>query len=873
MFKLPFRFLEYDGFCVQNEIFLIPFLFLVLFLLLYLKWNGRKLTKSRLIFFLIRVIILLLIFLAISESYLIKLDKKIENNAEVVFLDDISDSMKIFEDKVAFKKIFNDLMRGLEGIPILSSGIRYLEFGGNHTSLGDILEEVFINSKKNNLLIILRSDGNSNYGKDPISVAKFLVRRNVTLVTVIPTQSSEEVYLSAIEGRSIISGKKDGKIKINVKKIGNFVSKCNIEILVNGKTVIRKEIKQYEENKAYEFSLNKDVFIEGDNTIKVILRCNKDTVKENNILMKVIKVEKPKVLVITKTSRSPLLEVINDDCDVTIKDKALKNLNFDEYEAAILDNLNSKDLEPEFVYNLENYILNGNGLLVVGGDNSFDKGNYSDSRIETLLPVISIRKPRKERKPIAVLFCIDVSASMGYKGERGYKSYLDESKAIAINILRQLNDNDYAGVLAFNVPAFEVVPLVKIKNNRKSIEKSIMMLKPAEGGGTDFFDALNKADRILSKFSLAEGGKYIIFLSDGYPNWYSPLLYGLGMLPEESVFKSQIKKLAERNIKIYAVSVGDRAQARSAKPLMQDMAKLTNGKYFWMEEDERLRLMFKKEKKDEGIVVEISDYTHFITKDLGTFRAKIIEYNTGEAKKSSQVLLATYDEDPILVVWRYGLGRVAALLTDNGNSWAFELYQNSSLISNLISWIVGDLERGKIIRLRTHDFFIGGDNSVYVIINAKSYSNVTLESSSKRYLESKELPLREIHENIFSSRLSVNKPDFYEIVARVKIGNEKYEEKGILAVNYPVEYRKLGINKPLLEKLSMILNGYVIELTQENEEILKNFIIKYLNDKCVTYKMEKIPISYYLLLLAFAIFFIDAILRRGWEILQLRRRI
>jgi len=83
----------------------------------------------------------------------------------------------------------------------------------------------------------------------------------------------------------------------------------------------------------------------------------------------------------------------------------------------------------------------------------------------------------------------------------------------------------------------------------------------------------------------------------------------------------------------------------------------------------------------DGLDAEIFlyDTNHFITEEFDS-QGKIYGFNQVFPKTSGQLLITTSGGDPVLTIRRFGLGRVAAISTDDGTRWASDLVrpQNSA---------------------------------------------------------------------------------------------------------------------------------------------------------------------------------------------------
>lgn len=137
------------------------------------------------------------------------------------------------------------------------------------------------------------------------------------------------------------------------------------------------------------------------------------------------------------------------------------------------------------------------------------------------------------------------------------------------------------------------------------------------------------------------------------------------------------------------------------------------------------------------------------------------------------MLVSTADGHSLLTVWRFGLGRIASLSTDDGSAWAGELLnsKNSKLISKTVNWAVGDLSRNKEFDVSMKDTYLGEPVEVNVISNA-----LPIDESLK---------FSKIGENLYTSSFTPEKTGFERLL------------NAVVAVNYNRELSEVGTNADL----------------------------------------------------------------------------
>jgi len=166
-----------------------------------------------------------------------------------------------------------------------------------------------------------------------------------------------------------------------------------------------------------------------------------DYFRENNQFFKVVRVyPKPDVLLVTLNEDSKYERLLQNIYTLAIRKSIPADLS--QFGAIILDDIPGALLSPD-IDKLSSYVSDGNGLLVSGGPNSYDRGGYKDSLLETLLPVVvGVAGKEESEQDINVVLVIDISGSstFSFAGDKG-SSKISIQKAQALDILGQLGDD------------------------------------------------------------------------------------------------------------------------------------------------------------------------------------------------------------------------------------------------------------------------------------------------------------------------------------------------------------------------------------------------------------------------------------------------
>ncbi|MFZ0888849.1 MAG: VWA domain-containing protein, partial [Candidatus Binataceae bacterium] len=321
------------------------------------------------------------------------------------------------------------------------------------------------------------------------------------------------------------------------------------------------------------------------------------------------------------------------------------------YQAVILAQVSAQSLSEEAQRALGRYVADFGGGLVVTGEALRDD-KFHGSALEKALPVrFRPQPPPPAREPIAVYLCIDRSNSMSYNSR--YPAVRDSeriryAKQAAVALLRQLDDTDYAGVIAFDSQPYVLSRLRPLMEDRDELEKRIERLEP--GGGTDFKEALEIAEREILAGGIAV--REVILITDGDTN------------RQYHDHDALIADYAAKHIPVSTIRIGpDLANLR----LLGDFAQATGGTFYRVQDIEKLpqllvRLTRKAMNKEQRgrIRIEYSGPSAILSGINPREIPPLEFFASSEAKESAVTPLRIHRGDhiaPLLAAWGYGLGR------------------------------------------------------------------------------------------------------------------------------------------------------------------------------------------------------------------------
>ncbi len=710
--------------------FFIP-LFLILLYLSFRKYYHEsdsqevQLKKKKLgnIVLISRSVVVFLILLALANPFVEK-QETIHGTPKLRFLVDNSTSMQVMNQSLA-PYLASELEKRM---PIEVSSLAE----GDHSALGDnILASL---RKDENLLLF--TDGYVTDGLSLGDVGLYATQFNTTISAFSLKQSKYDTAVHVL-GPEKTTPSAENTFLINLQQ--SEQKQIPVTITLDGETI-------FDEVTTVPSVTFKRSFTEGTHYLKATVGLN-DYFTQNNIFYKTVKVvPKPKVFFLTAYAGSPLAQALSPQYDFEQGNSLPKDLS--PYTAVIVNNFEASALQPR-LDDLVNFVAGGNGLVVIGGTQAYESGGYKGSRLEQFLPV-SIAQAGKKQGDISIVLVIDISGSTG--GYVGGDTKLDIQKALAIGILKDISLVNRVGAVAFNTEAYTLAN-VSLLIEQPDLEDKIARL--VFNGGTYIDTGIGQAVNLLQN---AHGSKNIILISDGLTRDLDKAV-------------SVANYAASQGIRIYTVGVGEDTNTE----VMQQIADISGGAFFQPDTKERLKLLFGSTEISgtrRVIPLTIFDDQHFITQGIN-LKANVYGFNTFFPKPGAKVLVTTDTGDPLVVAWRFGLGRIVSVGTDDGTLYAPDLLnkQNSGLWTRITNWGIGDPERKNIHYIDIHDTRVGQATDVLFKSPDEPRSDL--------------FPFVKIDQDLYKATFTPNATGFQQVL-----------DTGY-GVNGPLEYASTGMNPEL----------------------------------------------------------------------------
>ncbi len=506
--------------------------------------------------------------------------------------------------------------------------------------------------------IVLISDGIENEG-DMLSMANSIDSEGVEIdVLPVTEQVSDEVYIDDLTVPDTI--KIGDKYAVTVKVMSNIKTEADVSLFLGRKLKGQEHVTVNVGENSFVF------YDEADDTGTRNYRAEivpyKDTTTVNNEYSAFAQIDvKDRVLIIEgkKGEADSLVAAVDAGgvaYDVVTPTGAPSSINdMIEYKSIILANVYYDDLKSGFTNNIESYVKNyAGGLMIVGGEDSYALGGYKNTVLEELSPVALEPEGENNIPKMAFYMVIDHSGSMDTPASDNVNiTSLDLAKSAARKSLDSLRDTDEVGVLAFDDKYQWVVEPTEL-NDRETVADEIGSIKIE--GGTSIYPALKEAvDKIKGSDAAI---KHVVLLTDGEDEFTN---YG-----------DVLKEIGDNGITLSTVAIGP----DSATGIMKYLANEGGGRYYYTDVNTGLPRIFAKEVYlacNEYIINE--EFVPVIASDDESIRAlsdgcpSLMGYIATSMKSTSKELLKTGRGDPLLASWQYGLGHVIAWTSDGSGEW------------------------------------------------------------------------------------------------------------------------------------------------------------------------------------------------------------
>ncbi len=664
--------------------------------------------------------------------------------------------------------------------------------------------------------ILLISDGNENRGEAARVVP--LLRSQDVPIWVLPVSLSRgrnEIYLRAFLLPNHVDSAEGFEVKGAIESLHG--ARARVRLLRDG--AVQKEAAIALSAGTNWVSFQQSLRDRGSHIFELLIESSEDTLPENNRLQGVVEVKgPPRVLYLYSQGDSQRLmaRVLGVQgysvVESPAQEASLSLAEISAFDLLVLDNVPAYQLSQARMETIERYVRDlGGGLVVIGGAQSYGAGGYYKTPLERLLPV-EMRPPSRLDLPhVALLFVLDKSGSMG-AGPVG-ATKLDLAKGAALAAADLLNPSDQVGILAFDAAWDWALPFRQVGKGELISEKLSSL---QSDGGTDLYKAMIEAHRAFSAKEAAV--KHLLVLSDG--------------LTDQADFKSLVEKMLRARVTVSTVALGQDADVA----LMREIAKVGKGRAYVTVDPKTVPQIFTTETLliSRDLLVEKLVYPKvtspagalkgFAAKKLPPLRGYVLTH-----PKPSADLLMEAGKDPLLVSWRYGLGKVSAFTSDLSGRWGKEWAGWEDFPQWASQLARSSMRKTTDNRIRTEFKQEGGEVRTVVdfltkeggfINHLRLKGNITTPDQAAHVSS-----FQQIAPGRYQTSFSASQRGIYFLTAYDE--GEKGEPSAIVTAPfvapYPSEYRELKPNMALLSRLAEETGGEILDPDKMDEGLRRLF--------------------------------------------------
>jgi hypothetical protein len=395
---------------------------------------------------------------------------------------------------------------------------------------------------------------------------------------------------------------------------------------------------------------------------------------------------------------------------------------------------------------------------------------------------------------------------------------------------------DQVGVIAFDSAAKWVQPITSARE-KTEIERNIRSIR--SGGGTDMYPALEDAYEALAQTNAQL--RHVIVLSDGRTR--------------PANFPALIDRIAGARITLSTVAVGPDAD----QELMRYLAEQGRGRYYFTADPYSVPRIFTRETilaqrsyvVEKEFVPQVYQENQIVKGISDEGFPSLLGYVLTEAKDRAEIVLRTDKEEPLLAVWRFGLGKTAAFTSDAKNRWASNWLGwtgYKKFFPQLTQWIQRSRKQGVLRPALTIDEGHGKITVDAITPEGETVNFLDLQAKvSTPASELATVALQQVAPGRYEGEFEAREVGAY--LSSITGENVEPATTGYV-VPYSPEYRDFGTNSYLMSQIASLTGGRI------NPPI--DAIFEHLDSKVLTSR----DIWYALVIAALMLFILDIAVRR-----------
>jgi Mg-chelatase subunit ChlD len=666
--------------------------------------------------------------------------------------------------------------------------------------------------------IVLLSDGNDTSGQAGEAILA-AAAGGVRLDVVLPGGASYPEAL--IDGVDAPAGARVGEtVDVTVRLRATVETPVTLRLLADGETAATQALELQPGSESVTFRVRLDE--PGFHVFRAVIEPEEDRFTENNAADAYVLVHgEPQILLATDDpSRAAdliaALETARQQVTVVGSGGVPSSLaTLAGYDAVVLDNVPAEALGADAMASLQTFVRDlGNGLVMLGGRNSYGAGGYLNTALEQVLPVYMTVRDRERSPDVALVAVVDKSGSMADchctgddrdnanpSGSRGFEK-VDIAKEAILRAADALSPSDQIGVVAFDESAHWAIRTAPVDVGALGASLGF-----EADGQTNIYAGLKAAydDLVRNPAKL----RHIILITDGWS--------------QSGAYDQLLADMRAAGITLSTIGTGG-----GSADILRRLAEQSGGRYYDADDATTIPDIFLKETirtAGEQIVEEefqpIPSAPSEILRGLDPGRLPhLFGYNATTAKGTASVALLTGREDPLLAQWQYGLGRAAAWTSDARQQWATEWIGTQAfgtLAAQLVAWTLPPQDsQGIDVRFTPGE---AGDLRVEV-------SSLDDEGTPRNFyrtvlrlvgpdLRPAQAILEQIGPGDYAGTIRADEPGAYLVrVAQTREGAESASRTLGIVSPAAEEYRRLGVDRDALAEYASAGQGRELEMEQ-----------------------------------------------------------
>lgn len=549
---------------------------------------------------------------------------------------------------------------------------------------------------------------------------------------------------------------------------------------------------------------------------------DKDYRSENNAVRNYLYIDGPgKVLIVNDPSGNPkewqYVKEALDNGDREVEVVSATNLPQDPlslmpYDAVMFANVPADALMATQVQAIHDSVRNlGIGFVMLGGPNSFGPGGYQNSPIEDCLP-ISMEISKKKILPKGALVIILHTCE--------FPQGNSWAKRITKEAVKVLSAEDEVGAIGYGSKGehwiFELTPA-------KDYDSLVTKINGADIGDMPEFTSTMEMG-LKGLIASDAASRHMIIISDGDPPMPPP---------------ATLKKFRDAQASVSTVAIFPHGP-RDAQ-ILNAISSQTGGRFYFPSDPAQLPSIFIKEAKtlrrsqiqkrtfmprllqDDPILRDIAGvpplHGYVLTSEKDDPRATVL---LSAPPKEGDLVADDSDVDPVLAVWRYGLGATAAFTSDLTDDWGKDWVkweQFQQLVTQMTTR-VSRVRREQFLRVYT---YVNGNEGVVVVEDfhpEEMLLDMTVNVSAANGFKYSGA-VRQIAPRRYQATIPLQGKARYQVQISGEGTDRSEVAYGGFIVSYSPEYLRFQANPIALREIAEQTGGDELDPDQSSEDLAK----------------------------------------------------